>query len=161
MKENDCGLLITRISISMGRTLNRYLEDVGITLSQWRCIEYLYDHSEEEIYLHDLEEYFSISQPAVAGITKRLREKGLISSTRSQKNPHFKIIQLTKQGVAIHDQCLERKINLEDILLGSLTQEEREELLLLLQKVDDHMSKYYGKETDSPDLMDQTKEKSV
>lgn len=156
MKENECGLLITRISISMGRTLNHYLDDVGITLSQWRCIEYLYDHSGEEIYLRDLEQYFNISQPAVTGIVKRLREKQLVCLTHSQTNPHYKTISLTEQGIAVHDTCLGRKINLEEFLLGSLTTNEREELLRLLKKIDSHMSSYYGKENQDYNNIDKT-----
>lgn len=67
-----------QITDYISKTTNRQLREHDITLSQVQVLGFLYEKG-ENIPLKSIEAEFHITQPTVAGITRRLVNKELIS----------------------------------------------------------------------------------
>ena len=68
--------LLKMIDIRIRQDLDARNQDLHISSSQMRTLSYLISNADHEINPRDLEQYFRISKPTVAGILKRLEEKG-------------------------------------------------------------------------------------
>lgn len=135
MKNADCGLLLKQISDHMEKMANHALREDDLTLSQFRCLEYLYQRFGEKVPLKEIEAHFHIAQPTVAGIISRLAQKGLIVSEVSEHNLRAKTVSLTEKGGALAAKSGQRRAEMEAVLLEPLNDDEQQTFLQLLNKV--------------------------
>ena len=135
MNKTECGLLIKQISNHISKSANNALRADNLTLSQLRCLEYIYGNTEEKIPLKEIEAHFHISQPTLAGIIARLTQKGLVITEVSDINPRAKTVSITPEGKALFLKSDERREEMEEILLAALSDEERTAFYEMLKKV--------------------------
>ncbi len=135
--KTDCGMLIKQISDHIAKDANNALRSDDLTLSQLRCMEYMYHRVNDKIPLKDIEAHFQIAQSTVAGIMSRLDKKGLIQMEVSESNARAKNVCLTDKGISVFQRAEQRKDKTEDVLLMPLSQAERRQFYELLKKVND------------------------
>ena len=135
MERTECGLLIKQISEQISKTANNALRADNLTLSQLRCLEYIHKNPKDKVPLKEIEAYFHISQPTLAGIISRLCQKELILTETSEINSRAKTVSLTPAGERLFLSFDERRDTMESSLLASLTDTEKHTLYELLKKV--------------------------
>lgn len=86
--------LLKMVDIRIRQDLDARNQDLHISSSQMRTLSYLISNTDHEINPRDLEQYFRISKPTVAGILKRLEEKGFLHYEESAKDLRYKQIVL-------------------------------------------------------------------
>ena len=86
--------LLKMVDIRIRQDLDARNQDLHISSSQMRALSYLIANTDHEINPRDLEQYFRISKPTVAGILKRLEEKGFLHYEESSKDLRYKQIVL-------------------------------------------------------------------
>lgn len=133
--KTDCGMLIKQISDHIAKDANNALRSDDLTLSQLRCIEYMYSRVNDKIPLKDIEAHFHITQPTVAGIMSRLTKKGLVQMEVSESNARAKNVRLTEKGMLVFQMAEQSRDETENTLLMPLSQEERKQFYELLNKV--------------------------
>lgn len=118
---------------------NRSLQPFGLTSSQSEAIHFILRHGDEEITAGRLMDELKLSQSTVAGILRRLEDKGLIGRTSKDGDARTQVIRSTPQGEELREQLRQSAIRDERELLAELTEEEKASFKATLQIVLDHM----------------------
>ena len=139
MGEYRCGALLKQINDFMEKNANRALKEQDITISQSGVLVLLDKKAEKMSTFKELEKSFGVSQPTMVGIINRLEHKELVDILADSDDKRIRRAQLTQKGA---DKCREGYKHMkaaEDLLLSSLTTEEKKEFLRLLVKIKDSM----------------------
>lgn len=83
----------------------------------------------------DIREVFGLDSSNLVGLLNELEERGLTVRRRDPSDRRRHIVELTDDGSDVLDATYTRLAAVEDELLHSLTSEERQLLLRLLQRV--------------------------
>ncbi len=139
--KHDTGLLIQLIGKELDRKINQELEPFGITTKQGRFLGYLNERRSETVSQREIQEHFEISHPTTVGIIKRLEEKKLIATRMDEKDKRNKIVELTPEEEKIHRRMKDFKEEADGVLLTGFTDEEKETLSVLLERVYRNLNK--------------------
>ena len=135
----DSGLLIKQITTFLTKSSNNYLQDKGLTTTQVRYLNFIYQHGDEPVPMKELESVYEVAQPTVAGIVRRLEEKQFIITETSPDDRRSKNIRLTKKGANFVRENPEYLKRVEGHITEGLTCDEEKELNRLLNKVYTHL----------------------
>ena len=141
MKSNELNhsLMVKQISDIFRTKVNKNLKEHNITIAQLRILLELFYSSNKSATLKELERVFNHSQATIAGIADRLEKKGLVEGYTDTKDHRIKHIKLTKKGLALCEEAYSKITKEEEWLLECLTEEEKQILNRLLQKVYHHI----------------------
>ena len=116
---------------------NKRLLEKNLTSSQMDILVFIANEEKEkkEINQVDIERHFSLTNPTVTGLLNRLQEKNFIKRVPSKKDARFNSIVLTKYGKNFMKDCQHDVENFEKALIGNLDDNEKKELIGLLEKV--------------------------
>lgn len=131
----DCGLLIKNIDLCLAKKANNSLIDDDITLSQLRFLSYLYEKDGYTASLKEMERFYDVSQPTVAGMMKRLERKGLVSTSPDPRDRRAKNATLTARGKNLLKHQETFHCMTQNTLLEPLAPEERIAFMDMLQRV--------------------------
>lgn len=131
------GRMLKVIHTAMRTEGNKRLIEKNLTSSQMDILVFIASEEREkkEINQVDIERHFSLTNPTVTGLLNRLQEKNFIKRVPSKKDARFNSIILTKYGKNFMKDCYEDCLNFEKSLVGNLDDNERRELIRLLDKV--------------------------
>lgn len=129
------GWYIKRIDNALGKEANHNLQSHNLTFQQSHALVMLSHAPERTLPLKELESRFGAAQSTVAGLVARLEKKGLVEALQSPEDRRIKLVRLTDEGEAMHQNCHQDVVNSENRLTALLTQSEKETLLVLLQKL--------------------------
>ena len=76
-------------------------QEAWLTKAQLDLLIYIKEHADKEVHAKDLEEYFNLSNPTIAGILSRLEQKQMILRKKSKEGSRYKAITITPIGEAI------------------------------------------------------------
>ena len=138
-KDDDCGFLIKQINDKLETSANRELRDSGLTLSQLRFLEYICDRYPKKVLYKELEAVFEVAQPTVAGIIRRLADKGHVISEQSAEDSRAKTVSMTEWGYRKFMEANDRKAGMERMILEPLDDKEKKEFQSLLKRVYEHL----------------------
>ena len=130
----ELGLNLKKIHDRLEASANRDVSDLGLTFSQHHVLIYMMQEDRPLSY-KELEKKFSVAQPTMAGIIYRLILKGFVVSYRSKEDRRLKMAELTEKGRQV---VLASRANMkrhEEIMLQGFSQEERDLLVALLERV--------------------------
>lgn len=90
--------LIKQIQKEARRQCNKDMmeQERWLTKAQLDLLLYIKEHSEKEVHAKDLEEYFNLSNPTIAGFLNRLEQKGIILRKKSKEGSRYKAIEITE-----------------------------------------------------------------
>ena len=132
------GREIKRISNLIKRLVDncengKYIDEV--TGNNAFIIGYLADHPDEDVFQKDLEEVFSVRRSTMSGIILRMEQKGFLVRIPVDHDARLKKLILTEKGEAIHALMETNIKDAERKLLDGFSEEEKETLFRLLQKL--------------------------
>ena len=130
--------------IQLGNALawfrNQKMQSKGLTSSQSDAIRFILRHQDEEITAGDLMEHLGLSQSTVAGLLKRLEEKGLIERRTDGSDGRKSVIQPTQEGILLEEYLKDIAFQTENILLQGMSESAQAEFDRLLQIALDNMN---------------------
>lgn len=121
---------------------NNLLKDTDITVMQLRVLKYLQRHPEES-QIADLSEFFDVSHVSMIHVVNALEDKGYVRREPIRRSRGKKII-LTDEGKKLADDNEGRIDQLEEAMTDGFTEEEKEELLRMLKKINDNLAKNFN-----------------
>ena len=135
VETKDSGLLFKQITTFVTKSGNNYLQDKGLTTTQVRYLNFIYNHRDSEVPMKEFESVYEVAQPTVAGIVRRLEDKQFIITETSPDDRRSKNIRLTKKGEAFIKENPGYLKQVQDYITEALTDSEEKELNRLLNKI--------------------------
>lgn len=135
IQAEKCAPLIRQIHAAMEKDANNALRENDVTVSQIYLLMALKESPEGSCSLKEMEKLLQIGQSTTVGIVKRLQQKGFVTCSRDTEDKRIKIVSITQEGHRICDEarsCMDKTL---ERLTRGLTDQEKNYLLLLLQKV--------------------------
>ncbi len=129
---------IRRVNNMIGRRMNLYSRAngvEGVTPMHGWILRYLYKNRDKEIFQRDIERDFSITRSTVTNILQLMERKGFILRESVPQDARLKRLVLTDAGAQAHEKVMLSLHQNEAFVNSLLTEEEREELLRLLDKL--------------------------
>lgn len=119
------------------RKANRMFEKHDLTAPQAETLFFLMRQEAQGLgaIQRDIEDALRLSNPTVSGTLDRLEKKGFIERKPNPENRRVNQIVLTEQARDLTEQAQEEKNRLDENLLTCLTEEEKETLNTLMNKL--------------------------
>lgn len=131
----DIAPLIKMVDEKIEKYINKNMKEYDLTFSQLRIVMFLYQSNITVYCLKELEKNFNVSQQTMAGLIKRLELKGFVRSFNELKDKRVKKVELTEKGKEIGEKIEQKRIETKNWIFSSLTNEEKELLYNLIEKI--------------------------
>ena len=115
---------------NMDARVSRY----DVTPAQTHVLLYLQQHG-GRVPQHELAEFLRVKPSTVNGVLDRMEEKGLVRRSVSGSDARRRLITLTDKGAEQQALFQQSFLDVEEAMVRGFTQEEREPLLALLDRV--------------------------
>ena len=136
------GLKIAIINRAFRKEMDEKTSDMGLTSVQLRVlgsVSRLEAAGETEIHQNDLERIEHVTHPAMTKLLQRLEAKGFIQCVPSARDRRYKKITCTEKSRGIHNLILAQDAEVLSQLCTGFSQEEKETLLRLADKLLDRI----------------------
>ena len=136
------GLKIAIINRAFRKEMDEKTSDMGLTSVQLRVlgsVSRLEAAGETEIHQNDLERIEHVTHPAMTKLLQRLEAKGFIQCVPSARDRRYKKITCTEKSRGIHNLILAQDAEVLSQLCAGFSQEEKEPLLRLADKLLDRI----------------------
>ena len=140
----DIGFKIKKINDSLQKKADKSMEEMDLTFSQHHVLVYLIHCENSKTSLKSVEKKFKVSQATMAGIVKRLEEKGMLDSYTLENDKRIKMIRLTEKGKNVCAKSKEMMIKSEKKIKSLYSEEEMNNFINYL----DRLYKLLNKEND-------------
>lgn len=139
-KDIDIAFRIKKINDLMCKKVDNEMQEMDVTFSQHHILIYLIHCKNHVSPLKQLEHEFRVSQATMAGIVKRMEEKGFVKSFSSMKDKRIKMVELTNKGIGICEKSKGHMEKTKSMINDLYTEEElskfQEYLDRLFEKLD-------------------------
>lgn len=127
VKNEDIGLYIKKLD----NRIERYIHSLydrkktgECSLMNMRVADFLFHQGDEEVFQKDIEAEFSVNRATASKMLALMEEKDLISRTSSGTDARLKRVELRPKGVELHNLYSGIRTEMEEKLIGKLTEEE-------------------------------------
>lgn len=110
----------------------------GMSVSQFAALSYIALEN-QDIFQRDLETRFNLRRSTVSSLLDALERKDLIKRVSVKHDARLKKLVLTEKGRTFGTEIYDGFSRMEQIMLSGLSDEEQEELLHLLHRIEDNM----------------------
>lgn len=114
--------------------LDARLTPYDVTPAQIHVVHYLYHH-DNQAPQYDVTAHLKVKPSTANGILNRMEEKGLLRRTVSETDARKRMITLTEKGKERQEIFRQKFEETEKLMVSGLTEEETEQLYVLLCKV--------------------------
>ena len=115
---------------NMDARVSRY----DVTPAQTHVLLYLQQHG-GRVPQHELAEFLRVKPSTVNGVLDRMEEKGMVRRSVSGSDARRRLITLTEKGAEQQALFQQSFLDVEEAMVRGFTQEERENLCALLDRV--------------------------
>lgn len=136
------GLKIAIINRAFRKEMDEKASAMGLTSVQLRVlgsVSRLEAAGETEIHQNDLERIEHVTHPAMTKLLQRLEAKGFIQCVPSARDRRYKKITCTEKSRGIHNLILAQDAEVLSQLCSGFSEEEKETLLRLADKLLDRI----------------------
>lgn len=138
MKTDDADILtLSRMLRIAGREVHRRRDEnamtLGMTSVQADALSYIIANPGCKIA--DLRGPMGASHQAACGIVDRMREKGLVEISVSDRDARIRVIKATPEGHSIYNRFMDLGSKSNNCLMASLSDDERMDLHHILSKI--------------------------
>lgn len=133
------GVLIKKLDKVFKQNFDQELERVGLTFSQMRVLRFLEDNPNTKITQKDISKELDIQHSTTIGLLKRMQEKGLVTVAVDEDNRRCRNIFLTSKAEEISCEMERGRTIMENRVVASFTEEEKEIFYRLLSKAIDNL----------------------
>lgn len=113
MRDLDIGFKIKKINDFLQKNADKSMEEMNLTFIQHHVLVYLIHCENNEASLKTVEKEFKVSQATMAGIVKRLEEKGMLESYTLKNDKRVKMLKLTDKGFKLCQESKKKMIGFE------------------------------------------------
>jgi len=110
-------------------------DDDQITRMHHWIIGFLFDRQDKDIFQRDIEAEFKISRSTTSSMLTLMEKKGLVQRQSVPGDARLKKLTLTERAKQLHLQHMHKIHEFDSIINGSITAEEKQELLRILSKL--------------------------
>ena len=135
MDTNKVAILLKKASLAAERVQGPILQGYDLTVSQYKILKYLYAAPEDSVRLVDLEDFYSMTHPAVIDVIKVLEKKGYCERIPNPADARSKIVSLTDKAHAEQSALEALGDEMEEAVTANLSAAERIQLASLLLKL--------------------------
>ena len=132
-------MLIKKLDKVFKQNFDQELERVGLTFSQMRVLRLLEDNPNTKITQKDISKELDIQHSTTIGLLKRMQEKGLVTVVVDEDNRRCRNIFLTSKAEEISCEMERGRTIMENRIVASFTEEEKEIFYRLLNKAIDNL----------------------
>ncbi len=143
MDNVDIGYKIKKINDVLQKRADETMREMDVTFSQHHVLIYLIHCEDHTSTLKAIEKKFKVSQATMAGLVKRLEEKGMVESYSLESDKRIKMVKISDKGKEVCNKSKELIIQSEQRIREIFTSEEIKQFIDYL----DRMYKYLDKET--------------
>lgn len=133
--KQNTALMIDFVSHLINNYHNMLLEKYQITTKQAKVLAYLMHHQGEDILQRNIEEVFFLRSSTVTSVMQNLEKAGFIERYTNKNDRRMKRILITPKGYETFENCKKALIELNETILAGWTEEEKKEILVLLDKI--------------------------
>lgn len=133
------GVLIKKLDKVFKQNFDQELERVGLTFSQMRVLRFIEDNPNTKITQKDISKELDIQHSTTIGLLKRMQEKGLVTVVVDEDNRRCRNIFLTSKAEEISCEMERGRTIMENRVVASFTEEEKEIFYRLLNKAIDNL----------------------
>lgn len=131
--------LISTIARKLMFKADKKTNELGLNSQQGRVIQYIYNNQDKNLIQKDLADVFGRTTASITSMLSGLEKKGYIRREIPSDNERQKNIYVDEKGIELIDTFNKIFIELEEELISSLTEEEREIFLSILIKINNKM----------------------
>lgn len=135
MRTEKVAILIKKAALVIEKLSNPVLAPYELTNTQYKILMFLYRNPGKSIRQIDIEKHFSMTNPSVTGIIQNLEKKGLVKRVPNPDDKRSKLLMLTEQAFSMEKELRALGESLEQQVTQNLSEEERQQLILLLNKI--------------------------
>jgi len=135
MLKNKVAILVKKASLEFDKLSNPIFARYNLTGSQYRVLKYLYITESRTARVVDLEREFSMTHPTTLGLLSQLEKKGFTQRVDNPEDARGKLVALTPKAEEMEKELFQLGEEIEIKLTELLSEEEREELVILLRKL--------------------------
>lgn len=140
---SNLGGLIHCIAHKMKREIDHANQSLGISTIQGRIIGFVRCESEKrDVFQKDIEERFELRGSSVTSTLQNLEKLGIIKREAIPTDQRLKRIVLTDKALEIHNQIKNNIEHVEEESFANLTEEEKNTLSELLERILTNIEKY-------------------
>ena len=132
-------MLIKKLDKVFKQNFDQEFERVGLTFSQMRVLRFLEDNPNTKITQKDISKELDIQHSTTIGLLKRMQEKGLVTVVVDEDNRRCRNIFLTSKAEEISCEMERGRTIMENRVVASFTEEEKEIFYRLLNKAIDNL----------------------
>lgn len=132
-------MLIKKLDKVFKQNFDQELERFGLTFSQMRVLRFLEDNPNTKITQKDISKELDIQHSTTIGLLKRMQEKGLVTVVVDEDNRRCRNIFLTSKAEEISCEMERGRTIMENRVVASFTEEEKEIFYRLLNKAIDNL----------------------
>lgn len=125
------------ISRKMEAVTRRQLEPDGLTVMNAWIIGFIHQRNQigQDVYQRDVEAEFFITRSTATSILKLMEKKGYLRKEPVAHDDRLKRLCLTEKAIEMHKDSIENLERVDHMMLESLTDEEIEIFLRVMQKL--------------------------
>ena len=135
MNTGKVAILIKKASLEFDKISNPFFQEYDLTAAQYRILKFLYLQPTRTARVVDLERQYSMTHPTALGLLEALEKKGFTTRVVNPNDARGKLIALTSRADEMQEdlEALGEKIEVQ--LTERLSENEKERLVCLLQKL--------------------------
>ena len=151
MKNSEIGRQVAEIHNLVHRLIQKTGEccendeKSGLSHSSACIIGYLSDHKGESIFQRDLEREFNVRRSTMSKVLSQLESKDYIARLDDKSDRRLKKIVLTQRAEQLSSKIKLQRLRLEEILRGSIEQEELNSFCKTCEKIKQNLLKEENK----------------
>lgn len=136
--DNKLGFCMHKLDAEIKKWMDADMQAAGydeVTLTHGWILKYLYDNRDRDTYQRDIEKHFSIGRSTVTTIIQLMEKRNLVRRESVECDARLKKVVLTEKGLQHHDHVVGNFNKIHEAVYGSLTQEEKEFMLRIMDKL--------------------------
>ncbi|MGN0874242.1 MAG: MarR family winged helix-turn-helix transcriptional regulator [Akkermansia sp.] len=135
MKERAIPTILKLIVDRNGALFRQYAGELPLTEAQCRVAVYLASKNGEPVSQRQIEAHAGITHPTAKGLLQRMEEKGFVRTAFDSTDKRVKHVYLSELSLDLQEKYGKAVQQVESILLKGFSDEEREQLRSLLNRL--------------------------
>lgn len=137
----SAGYIIKKINNHLEAGRNERLKQDGLTSAQLEFLVFLKERSDHLTSQKDISDHFGVKHTTTINILKKLEEKQLIYREVNKTNAKYRNVHLTPKGTGKVMEMRRKREAIDARIIDGMTEEEQAELLRLLERVYENVTK--------------------
>ena len=141
MGEDHGILFLMKLIVDRASTLFAAKTECPVTAAQGRVLMYMLRQAPRAVTQRELEKYMGVSHATMTGLIERIEAKGYVRTAFDGRDGRVKNVRLTEAVRTDHERVAGLLEELDNEVLGGLSKGDKKELLRMLEKMYENISK--------------------